>query len=76
MICPECQKLGLKSKAYPGWTTCTAMYCQPFYDEEGELHHHDMNTTSTQYSCSNGHNWAENIKGTCWCGWDGNKEKK
>lgn len=51
----------------------TAMYCQPFYDEDGKYHHHDANTTTTEYRCSNGHQWTERTTGNCWCGWP-NKE--
>ena len=69
MICPECQKQGLKSKAYIGTSATTLMYCQSFYDEEGRLHHHDLNTTTTVYSCSNGHKWVDKTGGECWCGW-------
>ena len=53
MICPECKKEGKKSIVYPGYGSTTLMYCQPFYDENGKYHHHDMNTTTTPYSCSN-----------------------
>lgn len=73
MICPECKKQGLKSKVYPSMSWTTAMYFPPFYDEEGNLHHHDGNTTTTDYHCSNGHEWVENHEGKCWCGWDGDK---
>ncbi len=55
MICEECKALGIKSNVYEGYSTCTAMYCQPYYDGDGKYHHHDMNTTNTNYSCSNGH---------------------
>lgn len=69
MICPQCRKEGLKSKVYPGGGSTTLMYCQPFYDEGGKYHHHDSNTTRYNYSCSNGHEWVEYSKGSCWCGW-------
>lgn len=74
MICPECKEQGLKSKVYPGMSMTTAMFCQPFYDEEGNLHHHDFNTTTTEYSCSNGHHWTEKSSGECWCGWRADNE--
>ena len=69
MICPECKKQGLKSKVYPGTGWTTLMYCPPFYDEEGRLHNHDRNTTTTNPSCSNGHHWVDESIGSCWCGW-------
>jgi len=59
MKCPECVKLGAKSLVYPGICSSTLMYCPPYYDEEGNLHIHDGNITTCQYSCSNGHKWSE-----------------
>lgn len=72
--CPECVAAGEKSIVYasPGWTTL--MYFQPFYDEEGVFHHHDGNTTTTNYSCSKGHAWTEKSTGSCHCGWPNKKE--
>jgi len=65
MICTECQANNLKSFVYPSGQTVTAMYCQPYYDENGVYHHHDMNTFRTQYNCSNGHSWSEATTGSC-----------
>lgn len=69
MFCPECQKLGLRSRVYPGVGTVTLLYCPPFYDEEGRMHHHDLNTTTQDFICSNGHSWSRDFRGSCWCGW-------
>lgn len=69
MICPECQKQGLRSRVTPGPIVTTLMYCPPFYDEDGKYHSHDANSSSTSYSCSNGHCWTEVSQPTCWCGW-------
>jgi hypothetical protein len=52
---------------YPGMSTTTLMYCPPFYDEQGRYHHHDLNTTTTGYRCSNGHEWTESNQPKCWC---------
>lgn len=65
MKCPVCVEKGLKSSVYPGMMTSTAMYCPPYYDEDGNYHSHDGNTHTTNYSCSQGHTWAESSKGTC-----------
>jgi hypothetical protein len=73
MICPQCKAEGKKSHVYPGHSTSTLMYCPPFYDEEGRYHNHDMNTHTTYYRCSNGHEWAENSSPVCWCGWPNKK---
>ena len=70
MICPECEKDGLKSKVYLSINSTTSYY-PPFFDEEGRYHNHDNNTTTTEYSCSYGHNWVDRRKGICWCGWKG-----
>lgn len=69
MICPQCKDEGKKSQVYPGMSTITAMYFQPFYDEDGKYHNHDGNTITTSYSCSNGHRWVDSGHKECWCGW-------
>lgn len=76
MICPKCKKKGLKSRVFPGTGTTTLMYCQPFYDEQGQYHHHDSNVNTMEYECSNGHHWTEQASGECWCGWPNNKKEK
>ena len=70
MICSECKEKGDKSIVYPGTSSTTLLYCQPFYDGHGKYHHHDLNTTTTAYKCSNGHSWITKSEGECWCGWD------
>lgn len=59
MRCPECVEAGLRSKVYVGSSATTLMSVLTYYDEEGRLVVDDPNTTTTQYSCSNGHRWAE-----------------
>lgn len=59
MFCSECKKQGLKSEIYIGGSFTTNMFVNPFYDEEGKYHIHDINTTATNYVCSNGHKWVE-----------------
>ena len=63
MKCPECEKLGLKSKIFVGASSSTLLAAMPYYDEEGNYHYNDLNTTSTSYTCSNGHSWTESNKG-------------
>ena len=74
MKCPECQKKEEKSIVTIGQSETTLMYCSPFYDEDGNEHNHDMNDTTTYYSCSKGHAWSEISCGSCWCGWPNKKE--
>lgn len=69
MICPECKAENKKSRVYAGPSSSTCMHCAPYYDEDGKHHYHDINTSSTSYSCSNGHEWSESSQGSCWCGW-------
>jgi len=56
MICPKCKEQERKSTISMGLMRSTAMYCPSFYDEEGKFHAHDLNSRSTSYVCSNGHN--------------------
>jgi hypothetical protein len=69
MICQECKTEGKKSRVYEGPSSTTCMYSPPFYDEDGKHHDHDPNTSTTSFSCSNGHKWSESSRGSCWCGW-------
>lgn len=70
MICPKCKELGLKSTLYPGSGFTTAMYCQPYYDEDGKYHHHDGNNSCYSYSCSNGHSMSVTAAKSCpSCDW-------
>ena len=75
VICQECEKAGKASRVYPGVSMTTDMYFRPYYDEDGRLHDHDGNTSTTSYSCSNGHEWSKSRTGRCWCGWPENKGK-
>jgi hypothetical protein len=76
MICQECKKLDLKSKLYPGPSYTTATYYPPFYDEDGNLHHHDGSSTVTSYECSNGHSFTlPSAPIPCFCGWPGEERK-
>lgn len=65
MKCPVCEKSGQKSKVFPHGGTSTLMYYQPYYDEDGIYHHHDMNNHTQYYSCSNGHRWMVYSKKQC-----------
>jgi hypothetical protein len=75
MICPICEQEGKKSKVYGGHGMRTLMYCQPWYDEEGKYHDHDSNVSTTEWRCSNNHQWTERISGECWCGWGKDRKR-
>ena len=80
MICAECHKEGLKSKVYEDQYSGmrTLLYCQPYYDENGAYHHHDANTTTFRYRCSNKHTFEKKSYGKCLsCNWTNDpKENK
>jgi hypothetical protein len=65
MICKLCADGGKTSKVFPIGSMTTLMSCMPYYDENGEIHHHDRNIITTSYRCSNGHMWEENSKKEC-----------
>lgn len=58
MICEKCKDLGLRSKLFEGASYRTAVMGGNFYDEAGRRHIHDPNTTTTDYSCSQGHRFT------------------
>lgn len=74
MKCPTCVEQGLRSTVTEGPSLTTAMAYQPFYDEEGRYHVHDMNRQTTEYECSNGHAWSVTGIRPCWCGWPEKKD--
>ena len=55
MICRYCKESGRTSRLYIGTAYRTAMGVTHYYDEQGHLHQDDPNVTSTDYHCSNGH---------------------
>ena len=63
MVCPKCKEEGRKSTLTGGMTT--SMNYPNYYDVDGNYHHHDLNTTTTHYKCSNGHKLTVSKKGTC-----------
>lgn len=70
IICETCQEQNVKSTVEEGMTSVTAMYCAPFFDEEGNRHVHDTNVQRTSFTCSNGHSFTKQNKNSCWCGWE------
>lgn len=76
MICEKCKEEGLTSKVY---TESMAHYCmawEPYYDEQGVFHSHDVNHNGSLYRCSRGHVFHVNNIPTCPaknCDW--NKDK-
>ena len=65
IICEQCASQNLKSKVFPGGVTNTLMYFKPYYDEEGNYHHHDTNKVKMFFSCSNLHKWDKTLVNEC-----------
>jgi len=63
--CPKCVEEGKKSKIQIGATRRTAMGVHKYYDEDGNFHLHDPNTSTTFCTCSNGHNFQIEEKDFC-----------
>lgn len=74
MKCLECIRLGKKSTVTPHECSVTLAYYTPYYDEEGIYHHHDKNTHTQQFTCSNNHRWETKSHGICSCGWGKDQE--
>ena len=66
--CGLCMVDNKKSKIEIGPSHMTQMGIKRFYDEEGWYHVHDPNIETTNYYCSNGHEWTEQNQNKCWCG--------
>ena len=70
--CPEC---GSKSLIMGGCSR-TLLYCPAFTDDEGRVHTHDRNTTTTSYTCRKcGIVFGVKSTGSCWCGWPENENE-
>lgn len=65
MKCEKCQLEGKKSTIQIGMSMTTCMGTNTYYDESGNFHYHDPNSTSTDYRCSNGHEWQESSRSKC-----------
>jgi hypothetical protein len=69
MLCPVCVEEGKKSILYggdSGMSTCMAF--SSYHDEDGKYHHHNPNSMSYTYNCSNGHEfvkWGSSKCGSC-----------
>ena len=72
--CPGCQQLGQRSRVTATSSTTTLLGVHAFWDEDGCRHRHDPNRTTTTFTCSQGHDWAETERPRCWCG-EGRSER-
>ena len=60
MKCPKCIEEGKRSVVTQGLSSTTLMYIPIQYDEDGKrMQSSIQNTSTTEYSCSNGHRWSE-----------------
>ena len=66
MRCPTCVAEGKTSVVSEIGEEATCMGClPPFYDEAGRRHAHDPNTTTTHFTCSNGHRFERKWSVPC-----------
>ena len=75
MICPVCEKMGLKSKVFSNGSSVTLMGYSPYYDEDGQFHNHDPNRITMDYHCSNDHVFVIRKRHSCTCGWSGGDDE-
>jgi len=59
MKCPTCVEKEKRSKVFIGLSTTTLVMPVQYYDEDGNYQSANPNTTTTHYTCSNGHDWIE-----------------
>jgi hypothetical protein len=64
-VCETCVAGDQRYSVTAGSVYTTAMATQQYWDEEGRYHFHNMNTSSQEFYCSNGHRWAEERKNYC-----------
>lgn len=66
MKCPDCVSEDRESRVFAlGASTTLLGGTSTFWDEDGFKHHHDPNTTTWSFKCSNGHIWHEKSKYSC-----------
>lgn len=64
-VCPDCSEHRLKSTVRGGGVTTTLMNGDSYWDENGDRHYHDPNSTLRHYACSNGHNFCTVTRPKC-----------
>ena len=70
--CPQCNEADIRSTVTGHDESTTLLMDYQYYDEDGRYHSHDPNWTSSDYRCSNGHQWTERSQNGCEaCGTDG-----
>ena len=65
MKCSKCVAEGKTSRVYTGGGSSTCMAWDTYYDEDGKYHSHDPNYHSSNYRCSNGHEWVMTYIAKC-----------
>jgi hypothetical protein len=64
VICPICEKEGRKSTVMQSASTTTLVATVQTFDEAGNARpYRDPNTTTTTYTCSNGHSFSRSLGG-------------
>ena len=65
MKCHYCMLESKRSTLRSHGGSSTLMAAQRYWDEDGILHVHDRNITTTGYECSNGHLYSEKTGSPC-----------
>jgi hypothetical protein len=67
MRCPECERTGQRSKLFmpDGYLTTDMGGSRNYYDEDGHRHSHEVNSSSGQAHCSNGHILSVQLSTKC-----------
>ncbi len=58
LFCAQCKKEGLTSTIQRGMSMTTLMGTHEYWDEDGSYHYSDPNYTTTEWSCSQDHEWT------------------
>jgi hypothetical protein len=69
VLCPVCANTAQRSTVRITRTNSGALPKDHYFDEEGAEHSHNPNIVVTEYSCSNGHRFAERSSWQCHCGY-------
>lgn len=65
MICPHCRAENQRSVVEVVRSTSGTEPKQHFFDEDGQEHFHNPNVYVTEFTCSNGHRFAERSSYQC-----------
>lgn len=65
MKCPTCETEGQLSRVDLSRGRTTLFSPETYYDEDGDYHNHDTNSTTYQWRCSRGHRGRATTRQAC-----------